>query len=196
MSYIFVGIGGGLIGGIIGYFIGRRSRKKHAQEPVPQTATVEVTAEADVQEPEPEQPEEERPRARRPEYIDMLHKHDYYTGDDLEDDLGEMDDFLSERESPEEDDDGDDEEQKRIDAYFIDQDDFYTSRQDFEKIVVHYHSDKDRFYDQDGDDITEELIESGLASSAVLRKLAQDDRTYWRTEWSQTDYEIMLGGGE
>jgi len=175
MNYFWIGFGGGgLIGGLIGYLIGRKCRRK--QEPV-----AEIIADR-------EEPEEEAPS-----YAQVIAENNYYVDNDIDDDIEEIDEYFASKEAPEDD---EPEETVYSRAYFITQDDYYTSRPDYEKTSVWYRSDEDKFYDAEGNDQSEGLLEDGLKIHEMLREFSKDDITFWRDDFTKTDYEIRMEEGE
>ena len=181
MNYIWSGLGGFVIGGIIGWLIGRRNKKKK----------VEMYSDSGLQDMTEYEEEEEDSDEDMCQFHDIGLENQYI----IEDDLNEMDDYLAETESPEEDEADDDlPEYSVAHGYFTDQDEYYTAKHEYEKYVLEYDSATGSFFNKaNGDDLTNDLAHSGIDISAMLERLDSDDRVYWRVDGSAADYEIMIG---
>lgn len=124
-------------------------------------------------------------------YQDILKTEKY----SIDDDIDEVDEYFASLESPEEDDSEENEPEYSVNhGYFIDLDEYETSKPGYEKLILEYDSASESFFDKaSGDDFTPELTKSGLNIVDVLHKFNEEERLYWRVDGPQTDYEILLG---
>lgn len=191
MNYILTGLGGGLIGGVIGYFIGRHRRKKKENEKKEEAVRDQS---AGFEEDSESEPEEQR---ARPAYHNMLEENGYVSSQ-IEDDVDEIDNYLAGLENPVDDEDEDDDsgggEAAYKRAYFINTDDFYTTRMDYEKVTCWYDSATDRLTTVEGDDVTEDVLDSGMRVHDLIHRLSLEGVAYWRDDFSKTTYEIQEEG--
>lgn len=188
MNNLWIGLGGGgLIGFLIGYWIGRKERRKQEEEHPAYTIHrdyVEVYDDRNKDEPQ---------------YVDMIRDNHYKTFD-IDEDIAEIDEYFAGKDAPEDDEPEEDSDVpggfQYSRAYFINQDDFYTSRPDYEKITGWYSTVSEAICTVEGDDVTSDLLDDGFKIHEMLREFSKDDTVFWRDDFTKTDYEIRMEEGE
>lgn len=189
MKQVLYFLAGALVGLGGGYLLGKRHKNKEKTEKI-EEKPVEM-------EPEEEEFDEEEVInvAKRERYVpnDEEYDDDY----DIQDDIEEIDDYICELEHPEDDD-------ERVPKGFerITDDDYYTSKSDFDKIrLVLDYSERlsPTLMDGLGNDMADMFARNGISMDDIYEQSAHGDNlVYYRCWRLDSDYEIAVeeGGSE
>lgn len=193
MKQVLYFLAGALVGLGGGYLLGKRHKNKENTQKI-----VEKPVEM---EPEEEEFEEEEviDVVRRQRYVPVEDENEDEIDDDydIQDDIEEVDDYICELEHPEDDD-------ERPGRAFerITDDDYYTSKSDFDKIRLtldYSERSSPTLMDSLGNDMADIFARNGISMDDIYIQSAHGgDLVYYRCWKMDSDYEIAVedGGSE
>lgn len=196
MNRLLYFLGGLAVGGLSGFLVGRKLKKKKNDE---EAKTPDTTEDFDDSKNEDGSVDLTDYRGEgvtellmREHYIpdrsDYEEVVDEYDEEDLQNDIEEVDDYLCQYEHPEDD-------LPRMKTFEpITNDEYYTERNDWDKIKLFMDSTGSSLCDALGNDYLEMFSENGYGSGelAGMSVRAEDGILYFRNELMQTDYMIIF----
>lgn len=185
---VLVGLGGG-------YLIGKKKKNKEPDNVV-------VVHHVGDDEEEKKYEERREPLDEDEEVVHVAKQHGYiidedeeyidYDQNDLQNDIDAIDDYLGETEHPE-----DDEPLVREDFVQITDDEFFTERHEFDKVVLVLDSSGSELRDSIGNDYLDIFAEHGMSAEQLMKDAIKNEYTvYYRNDRLGSDYEVLYEGGE
>lgn len=187
MKQVLYFLAGALVGLGAGYLIGKKHKEKTGK------VVKEVIVTDEIEEEERENRDEEVEHvARKYGYVIEDDEDIDYDQDDIQSDIEDMEDYLSETEHPE-----DDEPEPDEGFVIISDDEYFTERHEFDKIRLFLDYQGDHLVDGLGNDYLDIFAEHGLSREKIINDAENNDLTvYYRNNGMESDFEVLYEGGE
>lgn len=189
-------LGGFAVGGLSFFFVGKaagkkmKKKEKDCSEDIRDTITVDAIDDENYDHD-----------MFRKEVNELLVQEHYipvkepdeviseYDGD-IDGDIEEIDEYLSETEHPEED-------VEEETLHVVDADEYYTERHEYDKVKLFLEADGSALCDALGNDYLDSFRDTGYGPEAlmVMCAKANGDSIYFRNDHLNTDFEVMFEGG-
>lgn len=191
MKGVLYFLAGALMGSGLGYLIwGRKKNVKKADTDVKEVESreAEETTYDDISK---EKEVEEVVRAAK--YVVAEDEEDeFYDEEDLQNDIEDIDDYICELEHPEDDDEP---APKAFEK--INDDDFYTSKAEFDKIRLVLDRNDGTLMDSLGNDMSDMFARNGVSVDQLYFESNRgEDMVYYRCRKMDSDYEISVEEGD